>query len=219
MRKKMYIVINKDLKMSEGKVNAHVAHAILDYFNNYINKAYEEAGYIDEWVESGILNDIAEELKELKDNGDTIIILEAPESVMKKLHEKGYTTVIDAGYNEVESGSITAVNIGIFTDEDKPKEIKRCRLYRRRTYKSYLIITGYKIMVNFIIDSNTDPNKILEYYKSKYTHADKLIYLGELDELKSSIREGYDNNYKIYNDIFYEVNLEDGTKFYSVVYC
>lgn len=50
MRNKMFIIINKDLDMSEGKVNAHIARAVIDYFHNEIKRGYEEAGYIDEWV-------------------------------------------------------------------------------------------------------------------------------------------------------------------------
>ena len=32
----MYIVINQDLNMSPGKVGAHTAHAVFDFFNEII---------------------------------------------------------------------------------------------------------------------------------------------------------------------------------------
>lgn len=203
--------------MSNGKVNAHIAHAVLDYYYEKINKGYKEASYIDEWVESGILNDLHEEIEEFKNGGDTIIILEGDEKLLRKLQEKGYTTVIDAGYTEVKSGSITAVNVGIFTDEDKPKDIKRCRVYNRGLYKTYLV-TGYKKMFNFIIDRSEDPDKIFKHLKSKYSHLEKLVYIGDLDKIKASEKTCGTSTWTVYNDIFDKQILEDGTVYYIESY-
>lgn len=218
MRNKMFIIINKDLEMSEGKVNAHVAHAVIDYFHNEIRRGYEEAGYTDEWVEAEILNDINEKISEFKNGGDTVIILEGREKLLKELQQKGYTTVIDAGYTEVESGSITAVNVGIFTDDNKPKEIKRCRTYSCGMYKTYLV-TGYKKMINFIVDKNTDPNKIYDHLKTKYSHLEKLVYIGKIDKLKASKKICGTSTWTVYNDVFNKQKLDDGTVYYIQSYC
>lgn len=122
MRAVMYIVINKDLNMSPGKIGAHTAHAVFDYIHKMmpdVDEPNKPMAYI--------LCD--ETLERFKRAGDTIIILKASEKQMLKFEEEGYTTVRDMGRTEVEPNSITAVNLGIYDkDEGIPKFIQKLRL-------------------------------------------------------------------------------------------
>lgn len=122
--KKMYIVINKDLDMSPGKIGAHSAHAVFDYlFNNYFGITKDRFTLEEEMIQqySNFLNDF-------KYDGDTIVLLKASEKEMLKFEQQGYTAVRDAGRTEVKPNSLTAINLGIYDKEDVPKFIQRLRL-------------------------------------------------------------------------------------------
>lgn len=115
----MYIVINKDLRMSAGKVTAHTAHASFDYLVAKYNELNVEGASFGEFLD------------EFKYGGDTIVILQASEKELLKWEKEGYVSVRDMGYTEVEHNSITAVNLGIYDKgEGTPKWIQRLRLYK-----------------------------------------------------------------------------------------
>ena len=108
MKKVMYIAINKDLNMSEGKIGAHTAHATFDYLLHKHDELSEEfMSYMD------FMNDF-------KDNGDTIVVLKASEIEMLRWEQEGYVSVRDKGHTEVKPNSLTAVNLGIY---DKDAEL------------------------------------------------------------------------------------------------
>lgn len=116
MRKIMYIVINQDLDMSQGKVGAHTAHAVFDYI-------YKEL------LEQETSDGLYDELSCFKRFGDTIVTLKAHEKDLLKWEKQGYVTVRDMGYTEIPKNSITAVNLGIYDkDEGIPKWVQRLRL-------------------------------------------------------------------------------------------
>ena len=108
MKKVMYIAINKDLNMSEGKIGAHTAHATFDYLLKMYHELDDEYSTWDEFT------------TEFKEGGDTIIVLKASEKDLLKWESEGYVSVRDRGCTEVEPNSLTAVNLGIY---DKDKEI------------------------------------------------------------------------------------------------
>lgn len=118
MRAIMYIVVNKDLNMSQGKVSAQVGHAVYDYiYNKYCYEDFNMS--FGQWLDL------------FKNNGDTICILKASEKELIRFQEQGYTTVIDRGCTEIPKDSITAVNLGVYDREranDIPKFIRRLRL-------------------------------------------------------------------------------------------
>lgn len=122
MKNIMYIVVNKDLDMSVGKIAAQVSHAVYDYLYN----EYEA-----ELIETGETDFYYWKMRNFKEDGDTICILKASEKELSKFQKEGYTTVIDRGYTEIPKDSITAVNLGIYDRErpnDIPKFIRRLRL-------------------------------------------------------------------------------------------
>lgn len=122
MKNIMYIVVNKDLDMSVGKIAAQVSHAVYDYLYNE---------YESELIETGETDFYYGKMRNFKEDGDTICILKASEKELSKFQKEGYTTVIDRGYTEIPKDSITAVNLGIYDREkpnDIPKFIRRLRL-------------------------------------------------------------------------------------------
>lgn len=122
MRKVMYIVINQDLNMSQGKIGAHTAHAVFDYIYKYLPE-------VDEVNKPVAFMMMDEELSRFKLDGDTIIVLKAHEKDLLKWEKQGYVAVRDLGYTEILKSSITAVNLGIYDkDEGIPKWIQRLRL-------------------------------------------------------------------------------------------
>lgn len=112
MKNVMYIAVNQDLNMSQGKVLAQVSHAIFDFCYKYKDNT-------DYWMDY------------FKRYGDTIVVLKAHEKDLLKWEKEGYISVRDRGYTEVEPDSITAVNLGIYDkDECIPKWLQRLRLYK-----------------------------------------------------------------------------------------
>lgn len=123
----MYIVVNKDLNMSPGKISAQVAHAVYDYIWNELIKLHKDDTF--DFDEKFYRYEVF--LTDFKVNGDTICVLKASEKELRKLQQQGYTSVIDRGYTEIPKDSITAVNLGIYNREranEIPKFIRRLRL-------------------------------------------------------------------------------------------
>lgn len=116
MKRVMYIVINQDLNMSQGKIGAHTAHAVLDYiYKELLNQETSDGLY--------------DEISCFKRYGDTIVTLKAHEKDLLKWEKEGYVAVRDRGLTEIPNNSITAVNLGIHDkDEGVPKWIQRLRL-------------------------------------------------------------------------------------------
>ena len=119
------VKINQDLNMSPGKIGAHTAHAVFDFFNEIIEDglSYQDSYGGCDWDRQFEL------MKDFKCNGDTIVVLKAHEKDLLKWEEEGYVAVRDRGYTEVKPDSITAVNLGIYDkDQGIPKFIQRLRL-------------------------------------------------------------------------------------------
>jgi PTH2 family peptidyl-tRNA hydrolase len=92
--RKSYVVVNSTLKMKPGKIASQVGHAICS-----ITKAYMNTTTFKEWSK----------------NGEPIIVLSAPESVLEKLlREKYCHPVYDEGLTEVKNGSLTVVGFPPF---------------------------------------------------------------------------------------------------------
>lgn len=127
MNNVMYIVVNKDLNMSPGKIGAHTAHAVDAYYQSLI-----EEGLANEYSYGGC--DWTKQFEtpiNFKKNGDTICVLQASQKEMLKFEEQGYIAIRDFGRTEVEPNSLTAINLGIYDkDQSVPKFIQRLRLLK-----------------------------------------------------------------------------------------
>lgn len=121
---KMYIVVNQDLKMGKGLVSAQVAHAVFDFMDCMIKQCLAKE-YPDD-VEAELF-DLSYNIDYFRNNGNGMIILQAPEEQLLEFQKEGYVTVID----RLMDNKVTAVNLGSFNDENKPDFIKELKLLGR----------------------------------------------------------------------------------------
>ena len=105
-----YIIVNKDLNMSTGKIASQVGHVCtVCAVHSTVNHIVE----FDDWY-----------------NGEQKkIILQAHQNVLEKL-ENNYYSIRDKGYTEIEPNSLTAVSLGIMTREQAEPIVKRLQLLK-----------------------------------------------------------------------------------------
>lgn len=120
--KKMYIVLNQDLKMSKGLACAQVAHAVFDYINSKIEECCIPAFDYDICDN---INKLRSKLDSFRYNGNQMIVLKEDAGVLNIFKERGFVTVIDRDLG----GIITAVNLGIYDDKEVPGFIKEMKLF------------------------------------------------------------------------------------------
>lgn len=104
-----YIVVNKDLNMSPGKLSAQVGHVCTICAVKELGNAL----FID-WYKGS----------------QKKIVLAGHQKDLEKLEQEGYYAVRDNGLTEIPSGSLTAVSLGIQVKEDIMKKVKRFQLYK-----------------------------------------------------------------------------------------
>ena len=118
-----YVVVNKDLGMSAGKIAAQVGHVCTICAYHYL-------------IEDN--NDIWCKPKNIDKtkfihwyNGDQKkIVLEGHQKDLEKLVNQGFIFVRDAGFTEIPEGSLTAVSLGIMTREEAKVITKRFQLLK-----------------------------------------------------------------------------------------
>ena len=103
-----YIVVNKDIPLSVGKIATHVAHASI-----IMTLAEHETEKFFQWYDSG--------------NMQRKIILKAKQKDLEKLEEK-YYSVRDRGFYETEADTLVAVSLPIMTREEAKPIVKRFQL-------------------------------------------------------------------------------------------
>jgi len=103
-----YIIINKDLNMSPGKVASQVGHVCTICA---MSSSHEEK--FGDWYW----------------HVQKKVILQAGQNVLEKLCDK-YYSVRDIGCNEVQPNSLTAVSLGIMTRKEAEPIVKRLQLYK-----------------------------------------------------------------------------------------
>ncbi|ELQ76905.1 Peptidyl-tRNA hydrolase [Trachipleistophora hominis] len=107
----LVIIVNKDLKMSKGKVIAQVGHLISKVFRKAVN--------VDEWV----------------DNGEAKIVLRAGYEEMKNIgrmaKERGILVngIYDAGRTQVPAGSNTLIGLGPWNKAEVSVFTKDLKMY------------------------------------------------------------------------------------------
>ena len=103
-----YIVVNKDLNMSAGKIAAQVGHVC--------GMCAEKQSLLPKY-------------KKWKDSYDfKKIVLAGHQKDLEKLKEQNFFYVIDKGYTEIPANSLTAVSLGIMTRKEAKKYIKRLQI-------------------------------------------------------------------------------------------
>lgn len=107
----MYIVVNKDLKMSSEKVAVQVGHAVGDFiYNNFIynNNIISEFQLYHFWQEGNHKK----------------VILGATQKELEDLELKGYLAIRDNGHTEIDPNSLTCINLGIWKESARPKWLR-----------------------------------------------------------------------------------------------
>lgn len=110
----MYIIINKDLKMSAGKTAAQASHSVTTYLVNTMNSDNVfEKNRLFEWY-----SDCQKK-----------IVLGAHQKVMEKLEKDSrFFAIHDKGLTEIPTGSLTAICLGIHTKDEVIDITKRLQL-------------------------------------------------------------------------------------------
>lgn len=99
---KMYILVNKDIKISKGKLAVQVGHAVATYFYTLWTKLDS----VPQWAVNYM-------------NGyQKKIILYCPQYKLEELEELGYITIRDAGFTELEPDTLTCVCLGLRDDDN-----------------------------------------------------------------------------------------------------
>ena len=108
---RMYILVNKDIEISKGKLAGQVGHACNCYtYHNYGSEL------LDEYMKGSIKK----------------IILHAPQKLLEELEDKGYLAIRDNGLTEQKPKTLTCVNYGIidYADIKEHKILKRLQLVK-----------------------------------------------------------------------------------------
>lgn len=114
---RMYILVNKDIEISKGKVCGQVGHTVASYFYHCEDKTL---------------------IKNYMENQQKKIILACPQTKLEELEQQGYISIRDNGLTELEPNTLTCVTLGIidcddvnqYGDNPVPKYVKRLRLYK-----------------------------------------------------------------------------------------
>lgn len=105
----MYILVNKDITISPGKLAGQVGHAVETYMNQLADKSIVE-----------------EHMK----NSQKKIVLRCSQKKLEELEKEGYVSIRDNGLTELPPKTLTCVNLGIIDrTTETPKFVKRLRLY------------------------------------------------------------------------------------------
>ena len=113
----MYILVNKNMEISKGKLAGQVGHAVSSFFYHCKDKKL-----LDNYMKG----------QQKK------IILECPEQKLLEYEKEGFITIRDNGLTELIPNTLTCVNLGIFDranideygNSEVPKYVKRLRLYK-----------------------------------------------------------------------------------------
>ena len=111
----LYILINKDIDISKGKIVSQIGHSILRYITS----------------DKGKKDKLLEQYLQLSDNCRIIIALACPQSKLESLELEGYPAQRDLGLTELKENTLTSVCYGVLDrNEDLPKWLKRLRIYK-----------------------------------------------------------------------------------------
>ena len=101
---RMYVLVNRDIKVTKGKLAGQIGHAVNVLTYNYCN---DQRNIIHEYMKGQIKK----------------IILYTDQSHLEELESKGYVSIRDAGLTELEPNTLTCVNLGIIDYHNIPEEL------------------------------------------------------------------------------------------------
>ena len=118
-----YLVVNKDLGMSSGKIAAQVGHACTICTYKYLTEDTDLS-----WGGNFQLD--KDKFLAWYKGEQKKIVLEGHQKDLEKLVENNFFFVRDAGYTEIPANSLTVVSLGIMTREEAKQYTKRLQLLR-----------------------------------------------------------------------------------------
>ena len=118
-----YIIVNKDLNMSPGKIAAQVGHVCTICTYHYMTNGKDTT-----W--GSIKNVDREKFEKWYKGEQKKIVLAGHQKDLEKLVAEGFLYIKDAGYTEIPADSLTVVSLGIQTREDAKIYTKRFQLFK-----------------------------------------------------------------------------------------
>lgn len=118
-----YIIVNKDLNMSPGKIAAQVGHVCTICACHYMTNGKDTT-----W--GGTMEINKEKFDKWYQGEQKKIVLAGHQKELEKLVEAGFIFIRDAGYTEIPAGSLTVVSLGITTREEAKIYTKKFQLLR-----------------------------------------------------------------------------------------
>lgn len=118
-----YIVVNKDLCMSSGKIAAQVGHVC-----TICSEYYLSLGRDDGWCKPKAIEPDITKYHLWYYDSQKKIILQGHQKDLEKLVTQGFIYIKDNGYTEIPKGSLTAVSLGIMSREEARPFVKRLQL-------------------------------------------------------------------------------------------
>jgi peptidyl-tRNA hydrolase len=118
-----YIVVNKDLGMSPGKIGAQIGHICTVCAYKYLKEDSDLT-----WGGNFILD--KDKFLAWYQGEQKKIVLEGHQKDLEKLVEKGFFFIRDAGYTEIPANSLTVVSLGVMTREEAKQFTKRLQLLK-----------------------------------------------------------------------------------------
>lgn len=93
---RMYVLVNKDIKINKGKLAGQVGHAVASMFYNQYRTIGKLLPIMDEYMKV-----------------QKKIILYCSQEKLEQLEAEGYIAIRDKGYTDLEPNTLTCVNFGL----------------------------------------------------------------------------------------------------------
>lgn len=111
---KMYILVNKDIEISKGKLAGQVSHSVASYMYSKLKEGKD-----------------LDKLTEYMEDNQTKVILRATQNQLIKLEDsQEYWVVRDLGKTELEPNTLTCICLGVEGIDEIPKLVKKLQLYK-----------------------------------------------------------------------------------------
>ncbi len=102
---RMYILVNKDIEISKGKLAGQVGHAVATYF-------YSMLAFMPQLI------------KNYMSTAQKKIILYSSQTMLQELEDRGYIAIRDKGWTELQTNTLTCINLGIVDYNNIPTELE-----------------------------------------------------------------------------------------------
>lgn len=137
MKNVFYILVNKDVKMTPGKLGAQCGHPVAEMlFQSLENKEIIDYRDAAKTVMSRVRyqKDFSDLVNNWRLEGQIKIILSAPQELLESIEElEGVFPIRDLGLTELEPNTLTCIGIGPVDKDDIPEKfsfLKELKLYR-----------------------------------------------------------------------------------------